>query len=116
MDTGPKKDKKKKKKKLGKKNREEAKDSGDEDAVDFRAGAADGEDSFDSDFDDAGIEDELGGSDDEIDLEAYLKWREQNADAEDNDRAGDDEGGEGGEEEQNDPEDDGAYDDEDDCA
>ena len=43
--------------------------------MDFKAGDAD--DSFDSDFDDEGLDEEaeLVGEDDELDLEAYMKWR-----------------------------------------
>ena len=56
---------------------------GDEDSEDFDAAGGD-DDSFDDDFDANDEEDELPGDDDDFDLEAYLKWRAENPDADDN--------------------------------
>ena len=52
-------------------------DDGYGDEGDFQGAVGDDDDSFDSDFDDAEVEAEAAevGEDDEIDLEAYLKWR-----------------------------------------
>ena len=52
----------------------------DEDSEDFAPNKEIGEDSFDADFD---AEEDGGHGDDELDLEAYKKWKEANPDDDD---------------------------------
>ena len=78
----------------------------DEDSEDFHA-AGDVEDSFDSDFGEPESPEDLEKDDDEFDVEAYLKWRQENPDAQTPPRKG-------GDDEEEDEEDDEDYDDEDD--
>ena len=82
-------------KKPAKKNvHRDAEDDEDSEEADFRANGDDEEDSFDSDFDEPESAGALEEDDKEFDMEAYLKWRQENPDAaepENDDEEGEDE-------------------------